>query len=81
MVAVSILSGVSGQRRQRSLFAENNETVSGMGLAYLAEKWKYGGKREAPQTGAACERQLGGKLSTACVKFEIMCLLHMQPWL
>lgn len=43
MVAVSILSGVSGQRRQRTLFALNNETVSGMGLAYLAEKWKYGG--------------------------------------
>lgn len=37
--------------------------------------------REAAQTGAACERQPGGKLAAACVKFEIMCLLHMQPWL
>lgn len=46
MVAVSILSGVSGQRRQRSLFVQNNETVSGMGLAYLAEKWNYGGEKE-----------------------------------
>lgn len=39
------------------------------------------GEKERRRRREQRERQLGGKLSAACVKFEIMCLLHMQPWL
>lgn len=62
MEAVSILSGVKGQRCHRSLFVQNNETVSRVGLAYLEAEWENGVKRRG-----------GGLTMAACVQFSSIC--------